>query len=390
VDGPLSGRSIVLISSIDWGFLWQGHQEIAVRFAAAGARVFFVENTGVRTVRPSDAGRIVDRIRRSIIGQPRGERRTRDVTVVSPLVLPFPRSRIARAVNERLLLPRLARTLREAGASDPVLFTFLPTPTARRLIELVRTPRSVLVYWCIADFRELSDLGSELIEAEAAIVRSADLVFVQGRAFADRFARVNPRIHTFQFGVNLERFDVALPPADEVRSLPRPVIGYNGGLHRHVDVGLIEKLADAFPHGSLVLVGPLQRNAEGLAARRNVHLLGQRPFDQLPALIAGFDVGLIPYVRSAYTDTVFPTKLFEYLAMGVPVVSTDLPEVRNLGLPAHAVRVGSDADDVVDAVRASVAPAMADDRAPRAALARERDWRTIVARMSALIAEVSH
>ncbi len=157
---PLRGRDIVCISSIDWTFLWQGHQEIMSRFAAAGNHVIFVDNTGVRTIRWSDAGRVVERLIRSLGRRgafPRAAER--DVRIVSPLLLPFPRLRLATLLNERVLIPRLARHVRSLGARDPILFTFLPTPNALRLIELLRTPRSVVVYYCVADFMRLSDLG---------------------------------------------------------------------------------------------------------------------------------------------------------------------------------------------------------------------------------------
>ncbi len=387
---PLRGHDIVYIASIDWDFLWQGHQEIASRFAAAGNRVHFVENTGVRTVGWRDATRVLRRLARSL--GPVGASDTRTppgLHIVSPLLLPFPRSRIAALFNQRALLPRLAARLRALGARDPILFTFLPTPNALRLIELLRTPRSVVVYYCIADFNELSDLGALLVESEERLVRSADLVFVQATAFAKRFAPLNSRIHEFQFGVNLDVFDRgrAGEVAREIATLPRPVLGYSGGLHRHVDLGLLATVAERFPEGTVVLVGPLQEHAEALRAHGNVVFLGQRPISELPRLVAGFDVGLVPYLHSTYTKTVFPTKLFEYLAMGRPVVSTELPEVRKLGLPAYAVRVASDTESFVEAIQAFVASDVQSDAERRVALAHERDWRNVMRAISALIAQ---
>lgn len=385
---PLRGRSVVVVSSIDWDFLWQGHQEIASRLAAAGNRVLFVENTGVRTVRVSDTARVVHRLARSLRRKPASRAAGHLPIVISPLLLPFPRSRVASVVNESVLVPRLADRLRGLGADDPVVFTFLPTPNAVRLVDLLRTPRSVVVYYCIADFAELSDLGPRLVRSEDRLVRSADLVFVQAAAFARRFAPLNPRIHEFQFGVNLEVFDIARTrPSAEIARLPHPVVGYSGGLHKHVDLGLLAAVARGFPAGSVVLVGPRQEHADVLAGDRNVILLGQRPFAELGALVAGFDVALVPYLRSAYTDTVFPTKLFEYLAMGRPVVCTDLPEVRKLGLPEWAVRLAGDTESFVRAIREFLEAGAAEDAERRAALARERGWPATVRAMSSLIAE---
>ncbi len=388
-DFPLRGRTIVLLSTIDWDFLWQGHQEIASRLAAAGNRVIFVENTGVRTVRLADAARLAGKAVRWL-RQSAGERRTPvpGVTVVAPLLLPFPRSRVATLVNERLLLPRLARRIRAPDGKDPVIFTYLPTPTALRLIELLRGPRSVIVYYCVADFRELSDQGEAITSSERALVSQADLVFVQGAALARRFEDFRSRMHEFPAGVNLEVFDptVHREMHEQVRGLPRPIVGYTGGLHRHVDFALLARLARSIPRGSLVLVGPLQADPGPLGRERNVHFIGSRELAELPGYVRAFDVGLVPYVRSTYTDTVYPTKLFEYLAMGRPVVATDLPEVRKLRLPPSALRVAADAESFITAVHDLIAHPNDEAVGERIRLARERDWGAVVRRMAALIA----
>lgn len=385
-EAPPARRTLVCISSIDWSFLWQGHQEICVRFANQGYRVIFIENTGVRTIRPYDLPRLAQRLIRSSVAK----RRTSGapgLSIVSPLLLPFPRSSVAALINERILLPRLVRAVRARYVGDPVILTFLPTPLAFGLARKLGTARSALVYYCIADFAELSDLGAALADAEAELVRAADLVFVQSDSFAGRFASLNDRIHQFRFGVNLDAFDpVLVQPSSDLSGLPRPILGYSGGIHRHVDLDLVGAVARAFPYGSVVLVGPHQRDVEPLRHIPNVHLLGQRPFAGLATLVAAFDVGLIPYERTTYTETVFPTKLFEYLAMGIPVVSTRLPEVASLALPAFAVRLASGSDDFVEKARVAVSAPV--DRAALRQIALAHDWSAIVRRMAALIAEL--
>jgi glycosyltransferase involved in cell wall biosynthesis len=135
------------------------------------------------------------------------------------------------------------------------------------------------------------------------------------------------------------------------------------------------------------VIGPVLADLGGLDSEPNVHLLGPRAWTELPPFLAALDIGLIPYIRSAYTATVYPTKLFEYLAMGRPVVSSDLPEVRRLGLPEFAVRIAPDHVRFIAAVRDALADT--DPSAPerRRELASQRDWAAIVARMAALISE---
>jgi glycosyltransferase involved in cell wall biosynthesis len=360
------------------------------RLASGGSHVVFVENMGgVRSIRIKDAGRILRRLRRILS---RGSRTTRRapprLDVVAPLLLPFPHSRLSRALNH-VLIRRLAGSIRRLSGHEPIVFTFLPSREALELIARIRAPSSLLVYYCVADFSAVAQDTSAVVESEARLVRSADLVFVNSMRFAERFTPLNNRVLYFPGGVSLDRFDPgsAGETPTELLKLPRPLIGYVGGLHHHLDTGLLRALARAFPKGSIVAIGPVLADMSALSAEPNVHLLGARAWAELPPYLAALDVGLIPYVLSAYTATVYPTKLFEYLAMGCPVVSADLPEVRRLELPPYAVRIATDHSGFVEAVRAALSDTDASAAERRRELAREHDWAAIVDRMASVMVE---
>ena len=219
---------MVFLSTIDWDFLWQGHQEVASRFAAAGNPVIYVENMGTRSIRAADLPRLLKRLARwssERVGTPRAP--APGVRVIAPLLIPFPRFALAREIDRRILVPHLSRRIHALDRHPSIIFTLLPTPAAVQLIHLLRAPDSILVYWCLADFSALSDLGAMLEESERALVREADLVFVQTADFAKRFASENTHIHEFQFGVNLETFtpEAGRRASRELASLPRPIIG---------------------------------------------------------------------------------------------------------------------------------------------------------------------
>jgi glycosyltransferase involved in cell wall biosynthesis len=362
----ITGQDIVCISSIDWGFLWQGHQEITSRLAQAGNRILYIENTGVRPPGLADMGRISERLRkwaRTLLSG--GVREVADnVYVCSPLVLPPFGARWQRLLNRSLLLPMVRRAVRRLGMQDPVIWTYLPTDTAFDLIQLLRTPRSVLVYYCIADFEQLTPRAKELRESEKEIIQSSDVIFAQGPELAARAARWNQNVHIFPFGVNLDAFPLHdhsnsngsatvtenSSGPEQLQSLPRPVIGYIGGLHRHVDYEMLLEMASACPHWSWVFVGAIQMSVADLAALPNVHLLGQQRHDNLVRYIRQFDVCIVPYVNSHFTATVVPTKINEYLAVGKPVVSTELPAVRKFNEQHDILQTSADPQEFVKAI----------------------------------------
>ena len=386
----LHQTDILCISSIDWDFLWQGHQEIMSTLAREGNRVLFVENTGVRSPGLRDVGRVWHRLtnwRRSLKGfrevQPR-------LFVYSPLILPFPYSRAARWVNRRLLVGALQRWMRATGFRQPLLWTFLPTPIVHDLIQALEP--ELTVYYCIDDLASSSPQARRIIPSEEQLFRTADLVFVTSEKLRQRATPFNARVHLFPFGVDFEQFERVRQGGDdipeELRQLSRPIIGYVGGIHQWVDQDLLVRAAERLPEASFVLVGPPQTDVSRLARRPNIHLLQGRPHDRIPHYMKGFDVSIISYRLSEYTAHVYPTKLNEYLAMGLPVVATDLPEIRRFNTEHdNIVTVAHTAEEFAAAIRAALAPASSDEVRRRIAVASQNSWHARMTQMSALIEE---
>ena len=323
----ISNQQIICLSSVDWEFNWQVPQEVMARFAAAGNTVLFIENTGVRVPRLRDLSRLRQRLRDWRKGT-QGIRQVQDnLYVCSPLVLPFPYSRLAQRINRWIFASAVRQWMNILGFERPILWTFLPT---RFALELIRVLDPVLtVYYCLADFQQLGP-AHKVRAAEQALLKRADVVFAQGEVLAQRCREHHPRdVGVFPSGVNLEQFQNGrlgeLP--EELQAIPSPRLGYIGALQRHVDEGLLRTLATRHPEWNIVLVGPrMEEFAHDLTAR-NIICLGAKAHQDIPRYIAGFDVCLIPYALTEYTQTVYPTKLAEYLILGKPVVSTALPEV---------------------------------------------------------------
>jgi glycosyltransferase involved in cell wall biosynthesis len=186
-------------------------------------------------------------------------------------------------------------------------------------------------------------------------------------------APYNPRTFLIRHGVDYEHFSQALDAATvvprEVADLPRPVLGYFGLLSQDwVDIDLLEGVARHFAQGSLVLLGRVAMDLGRLQRLPNVHILGHKPYTTLPSYCKGFDVGLVPFPISEVTLNANPLKVREYLAAGLPVVSTPIPEVEAVG----ACHLAGDVAGFVGEVEKAIAEPTS--RADRSASMRCERW----------------
>ncbi len=378
---------ILCISSIDWDFIWQGHQEIMSTLAKQGHRVLFVENTGVRNPRPGDFKRIRQRLanwRKSLGGFRQVQK---NLTVYSPLVLPFPYFRLARWINRWLLLRNLRQWMEAVEFYHPIIWTFLPTPLTLDLIRAI--PHQLVVYYCIDSFADSTPAAQRIVPSERTLLQSSDLVFVTSRRLQAQALEHNRHVHLFPFGVSFQAFQAApaspeSPP--ELEQLKRPIIGYVGGVHQWVDQELLAETAQQMPECTFALAGPLQTDVSKLREIPNVKLLGQLPHDRLPQIVRHFDVGLIPYRLTEYTHNVYPTKLNEYHALGKPVVSTPLPEIITFNEQYDGlVNIADTPERFSKTIQAALKDRSPDLIEQRVAAARDNGWDRRINSMQRLI-----
>jgi hypothetical protein len=223
-------------------------------------------------------------------------------------------------------------------------------------------------------------------ELEERLLRRADLVVVSSERLLEAKRALHPGAVLVRHGVDHAHFARALDPAlrvpDDLAALPRPVIGFFGLLADWIDLALVRRVADAYPHASVVLLGKVVTSTAALDGARNVHLLGRRAYRDLPAYCRGFDVAITPFVRNDLALAANPLKAREYVAAGLPNVCTDLPELRAV----PGCTVARDAEEFV----AEVGKALRDggpDPA-RSALVRSEGWEARVEELSAHVLAV--
>ena len=187
--------------------------------AAAGNRVLFVENTGVRRLKFRDLSRVRDRLRNWRRGTKGFREERENLYVYSPIVLPFPYSGVAKRINKWLMVRALRRWMAAIGFRRPLVWTFLPTPLVRDVIRALDP--ELTVYYCIDDLASSSPAARPIEQSEISLFREADLVFVTSETLRSRAAIDSNHVHLFPFGVNIEKFTHALgaaPPQDSVIS----------------------------------------------------------------------------------------------------------------------------------------------------------------------------
>ncbi len=305
--------------------------------------------------------------------------------IIEPRVLPWHHVNLVHTINTRSLIRAITRRLASLGlARRPVLVTGSP-PSVGVVGHLGEVAS---VYYVLDDFLNFPTYtASMLAPLERQLLERVDLVVATAASLTrSKFPRSGRAFHLPQ-GVNYAHFAEPRPEPADLAAIPRPRIGFAGSLSTQCDVTLLARLADTFAEASLVLVGPVSLGSESLERlrRRNVHLLGVRPYDDLPAYVQHFDVGIIPYQLSAWTVAVDPLKLLEYLAAGLPVVTTAIPEAAKY---AGTVAVADDADAFVAAVRQALASDREASRAKGQALARGHTWERRADTLVALIEEV--
>jgi glycosyltransferase involved in cell wall biosynthesis len=334
---PLNSLPIICFSK-DWSEDPTSNHHVLVELARS-RRVVWLNSIATRTpdlgsVR--DVGKIVAKLK----GFARGPVNVvHDLWVYTPLVLPFPHSAVAQRVNATILRATLWALRKRLGIGDFELWTFLPN-----VGEYIGTlGEKLLVYYCIDEWSQFSYIDeARMVRSEERLVERADVIFASCDALAERKRDRNPRTFLAPHGVDHALFasalDDGLAVPDELAALPHPIIGFYGTLQDWVDYELIAWLAARHREWSFALVGQALADVGLVARQPNVHLIGRRPHERLPAFCKGFDVGIIPYLLGERMKYVNPLKLREYLSAGLPVVSTAVPEVERYAEHCHIAR----------------------------------------------------
>ena len=365
----LSGRDIVCVGFSDWHTdLLTNQQHLLVR-AAKENRILFVESLGLR--RPQLAARDLRRIGRRLTSAMHPLREIDGLQVLSPLVLPLHSNELLRTLNATLLRRYVTRAVAKLQLHSPLLWSFVPQ--AEALIDVL-SPSQVL-YYIDDDHAAKAGIDADsFLAAEARFARRADAVLASAPELATRMRALNDNVHYAPNVADTRLFATALEagPVDPgVAALPGPRIVFVGAiLAAKIDIALVVELARSRPQWSFAFVGPIgpgdpRTDVHELTELPNVHLLGYRPYEQLPSVLRGADAAIVPYLLAGEMRSVFPMKIYEYLAAGRPVVATPLDTLADVPDVLVAATAGEFAARVQEAI-AQDTPAARSARSQRA------------------------
>jgi glycosyltransferase involved in cell wall biosynthesis len=370
----LAGRDIVCVGSADWATELPINQHQLMGRLAAGNRVLFVESLGLR--RPQLAGRDLRRIWQRLFRGLRGARPADGLHVLSPLVVPLHHLGPVRRLNRLLLRLQAGRAARKLGMREPILWAYVPQ--AEVLLDVLDP--SLVVYHCVDDVAAQKGVDAESFRAaEERFARRADIVLASAPALAERMRGLSDNVLYAPNVADTPSFATALEPGpvDAVLdSLPRPRLVFQGAIvATKLDLELIAEVATLRPEWSVVLVGPTGAGDPGgdlspLEGQPNIHMVGPRPAAELPAVLRGADAGLIPYAVNDLTRSVFPMKVYEYLAAGLPVLATPLPALAGV----DEVDTVADAGQLVEAAERHFAADTPELRRQRSRDASSHSW----------------
>jgi glycosyltransferase involved in cell wall biosynthesis len=285
-------------------------------------------------------------------------------------------------LNQIVVRPQLRRLLRRLGVRRPIVVV----GGAHALPLLEALDASLVIYHCSDDFTRQESFPASYADLERDLTRRCDLVITTAEALRRAKAHLHPRVCAVPNGADVAHFattqDASTPPAEELASLRRPVIGYIGTVFEWIDQEMVAAAARARPHWTFVFVGPVATEVRRLRALSNVRLLGSRPYADLPRFLKAFDVATVPFVVHPVTLRASPIKFYEYLAAGVPVVATRLPEFEPLGGWATLV---TSPGEFVTGIERAMQDESAELRHRRMEQARRHSWEARFAAIDQLI-----
>lgn len=304
-----------------------------------------------------------------------------NLLVISPIIIPYNSFKIVRLLNKWLMDRALSTAIREFNFEQYVLLSSHPT-----VGDYYKTHESMIkIYYCVDDFTVMPGVNKKLIgKLEAELTEQSDIILYTARALKDKFSN-HPNCHYLPHGVDYDHF-TDLKPSRELDNIKKPIIGFFGMLSEWVDINLIKEVAQSKPEWSFLFIGNTDIDLSPYRGIDNLIFHGPVPYKELPSVAKQFDIGMIPFQVNQLTKAVNPLKFLEYACLGLPVISTELPELRQYD--EHVTFI-SDKGSFIQAVDELLAGDGDDKQKSRIKLAFDNSWLSRSRRVLEIISNFS-
>jgi len=299
--------------------------------------------------------------------------------------------------NVQVVVPHLKHdTLDPDAAQSTLLNELLTQQTIVRYVLWYYTPMALpiaqaleplaIVYDCMDQLAAFKNAPPALLERERELFKRADVVFTGGYSLYEEKKHRHPNVHPFPSSVDVPHFAQAREPQrdpEDQAFLTRPRLGFYGVIDERMDLELIAGTAAARPTWNFILLGPVVKiESSSLPRAANIHYLGGKSYSELPSYASGWDVALLPFARNESTRFISPTKTPEYLAAGLPVVSTSIRDVREPYEKLGLVRIADSVSEFVAACDAALAAPIGPQLAAADAFLAQLSWDETWSQMS--------
>lgn len=367
LDANQKNLDVLCFGDNDWWYHNHGHMDIQLmqRFAKIGT-VLYINSIVIQKPKFGRSGNFSGKFLRKARSILKGLSKSGEgFWVYSPFTLPVHHISWARPLQELLLRIQIKNAMRKLNIQDPIIWVACPGAC----YTSIRLSKRKLIWQRADRWEEFPDVDADIIATyDRKLKAEADLtVFVNSVLYQEEREQCKNAFY-LDHGVDYEMFaqaheDSWIPP--DIAAIPRPIVGFFGGIDDHTfDLAFMEKVVDLLPQMSFVFVGKVSFDISGLR-KKNVWLLGQKPYEQIPHYGKCFDVAIMPWRQNRWIEACNPIKLKEYLALGKPIISTPFSELSKY---SDLVKIASDAQCFAQAVR----EALKENNSKRVATRRRR------------------
>lgn len=384
----LTNENIIVFSSVDWGHVPTSKKFIS-SILAKNNNVLYVETLGSRSpgLKVIHFRRIIKRLFNWLGGVKRVSLNEGGIiSVYSPVALPgwVP---FAGLINFWLIRRKLKKLAGQLGLSDPILWFYLPL--ALNLFDYLNP--KLIIYHCVDEWSTYpGGTNPAFLKAEENLLKKADIVFAASKPLLEKKKKLNPNTYYLPHGSDFEHFNNLsssntqnLP--DEFKEIKHPIIGIVGHVAIWIAWDLVKYIAKIHPDYSIIFLGEISYNIDisPMKKIKNVYFFGRKNRAILPSFYEGIDVCIIPFCLTEHTKYCQPTRLYEHLAAGKPIVATDFPAAREI--EQGFVKIGKNKEEFVRLIEESFVENNPDLTAKRKKIARANTWEHRVERISELI-----